>query len=331
MDIKMKFKVLLVSLITVLLLNGNMFAQNPVITNMFTADPAVLVYKDTVYLYAVHDEAEVGVDDYIMHNWHIYTSTDMVNWNDHGICLSSKDFSWVLKHAYAGQCIERNGKFYWYVPMEQRKDSLGNGGGFGIGVAISDNPIGPFKDAIGKALITNQMTTDQKHSWDDIDPTVFIDDDGQAYLYWGNKSCKFVKLKNNMVELDGPISLVNLPNFEEAPWIYKRSGIYYMVYAAMFPEYIDYATSESPAGPWTYRGRICDNVYNCTTIHPAIVDYKGQSYFFYHNGALPTGGNHRRSICLDYLHYSPDGTIQKIIQTKEGVKPVASESVTKGK
>lgn len=318
-------KSLIIYIFILMLAVGTTFAQNPLFKDIFTADPAVLVYQDTVYLYTGHDEAPVGVNDYIMHDWYVYSSTDMVHWKNHGACLSVKDFSWVKDNAYAGQCIYRDGKFYWYAPMEHKKNSESNGG-FAIGVAVSDSPTGPFKDAIGKALITNEMTTDKSHSWDDIDPTVFIDDDGQAYLYWGNLSCRYVKLKNNMIELDGPITLVTLPNYVEGPWLYKRNDIYYLAYSALFPEYIDYATSNSPAGPWTYRGRISDTAPNCTTIHTAIIDYHGDNYFFYHNGVLPTGGNHRRSVCLDYLYYNQDGTIQKVIQTKEGVRPVPSVS-----
>jgi hypothetical protein len=303
----------------------SIFAANPIITTMFTADPAALVYQDTVFLYTGHDEAPIGEKAYVMHDWHVFSSTDMVHWTDRGACLSVKDFSWALDHAYAGQCVYRDGKFYWYVPMEHKKDSVSNGG-FAIGVAVSDSPTGPFTDAIGKALITNEMTTDKTHSWDDIDPTIFIDNNGQAYLYWGNKSCRYIKLKANMIEIDGSITVVTLTNFEEAPWLYKRNDTYYLVYASLFPEYVDYATSTSPTGPWTYRGRIADRAYNCTTIHPAVIDYHGVSYFFYHNGALPTGGNYRRSICLDYLHYNSDGTIKKVIQTTGGVNPVTSAS-----
>lgn len=289
-------------------------ARNPIITHMFTADPAVLVYQDTVFMYAGHDAAAIDANNYEMHDWHVFSSTDLAHWADHGPVLSPKQFSWADDHAYAGQCVYRDGKFYWYVPMGHKKDSI-SGGGFAIGVAVSTSPTGPFTDALGRALIINEMTTDRSHSWDDIDPTVFIDDDGQAYLYWGNKSCKYVKLSSNMLELDGPISVVPLENFEEAPWLYKRNGIYYLVYAAMFPECTDYATSHSPTGPWTYRGRISDTAPNSTTIHPAIIDYHGRSYFFYHNGALPTGGNYRRSICLDRLYYHTDGSIQKVVQT----------------
>jgi beta-xylosidase len=314
-------RIFVMCVLIIFFMKGISFAKNPIITNIFTADPAVLVYKDTVFLYTSHDEAPVGGTEYVMHDWHVFSSTDMVNWTDRGVCLSVKDFSWTYDHAYAGQCVYHDGKFYWYVPMAHKKDSQSNGG-FAIGVAVSTTPTGPFIDAIGEALITNEMTTDKKHSWDDIDPTVFVDDDGKAYLYWGNKSCRYVKLKANMIELDGPISVVTLDNFEEAPWLYKRNGTYYLLYAALFPECIDYATSNSPTGPWAYRGRIADTAYNSTTIHPATIDYHGDSYLFYHNGALPTGGNYRRSICLDYLYYNSDGTIKEVIQTTSGVKPV---------
>jgi beta-xylosidase len=152
---------------------------------------------------------------------------------------------------------------------------------------------------------------------------VFIDDDGQAYLYWGNLSCRYVKLKENMTELDGPVVTIPKPqNYTEGPWIYKRNQLYYLVYAAKFPETIEYCTSTSPIGPWTYRGIIEDQVPNSTTTHAGIIDFKGKTYFFYHNGALPTGGNYRRSVCVDYMYYHPDGTIQKVIQTNDGVKPV---------
>ena len=132
-----------------------------------------------------------------------------------------------------------------------------------------------------------------------------------------------MKLKENMIELDGPVTVIPKPqNFTEGPWIYKRNSLYYLVYAAKFPETIEYCTSTSPTGPWTYRGVIQDPVLNSTTTHAGIIDYKGKTYFFYHNGALPTGGNYRRSVCVDYMYYNPDGTIQKVIQTTEGVKPV---------
>ena len=205
-------------------------AQNPIITHMFTADPAPLVHDGTVYLYAGHDGATEEDTNYKMPDWYVFSSTDMVNWKDHGSCLSPSTFSWATGDAYAAQCVERNGKFYWYVSTFHKSDENSNGGA-AIGVAVSDSPTGPFKDAIGKALVVNEMTTDMKHGWDDIDPSVFVDDDGQAYLYWGNGSCKWAKLKENMIELDSEIKAFKPEGYIEGPWLYKRNGMYYLIYA----------------------------------------------------------------------------------------------------
>ena len=316
----MKFK----SILTILVIIGitsTLHAQNPIITDVFTADPAPLVYKNTVYLYTGHDGATTEDTNYKMPDWRVYSSKDMVNWKDHGSPLSPSTFSWATGDAYAAQCVERRGKFYWFVSTFHKADNNSKGGA-AIGVAVSDSPTGPFKDAIGKALITNEMTTDNKHSWDDIDPSVLIDDDGQAYLFWGHASCKWIKLKKNMIEVDGEITTFKPKNYIEGPWVYKRKNLYYLVYASAGtkPEMIEYCTADKITGPWTYQGIIQENVNNSFTTHPGIVDFKGKSYFMYHNGALPTGGSYRRSICIDYMYYNPDGTIQKIIQTKEGVK-----------
>lgn len=298
-------------------------AQNPIIKNLFTADPAPIVHKGTLYLYTGHDVATETDTNYKMSDWHVFSTTDMAAWKDHGAPLSPSTFSWATGDAYAAQCIERNGKFYWFVSTFHKKDEV-SGGGAAIGVAVSDQPTGPFKDAIGKALVVNEMTKDLPHAWDDIDPTVFVDDDGQAYMFWGNGSCKWVKLKKNMIEMDGPISTFKPKNYIEGPWVYKRKGLYYLVYASAGtkPEMIEYCTATNPTGPWVYQGIIQENVSNSFTTHPGIVDYKGKSYFFYHNGSLPTGGSYRRSICVDYMYYNEDGTIQKIKQTTEGVAKI---------
>jgi beta-xylosidase len=310
---------------TILLLIGFLMikAQNPIITDMFTADPAPLVYNDTLFLYTGHDTASLKAPNYRMENWYVFSTTDMAHWTNYGACLSPETFSWAAGEAYAAQCIYRDGKFYWYVSTFHKSDENSKGGA-AVGVAVSDRPTGPFKDAIGKALITNEMTTDMKHAWDDIDPAVFIDEDGQAYLYWGNGSCKFAKLKDNMTELDGPITSINPEHYIEGPWLYKRNGLYYLIYAGAGtkPEMIEYCTAASPVGPWNYKGIIQDNVPNSFTTHPGVVDYKGTTYFFYHNGALPTGSLYRRSICVDYLYFNPDGSIQKVIQTTKGVDPI---------
>jgi beta-xylosidase len=195
--------------------------------------------------------------------------------------------------------------------------------GKAIGVAVSDKPEGPYKDALGKALITNDMTTDVKISWDDIDPTVFTDDDGSTYLFWGNTSLRYAKLKDNMIELDGNFKTISLPHFTEAPWVHKHNGWYYLSYAYEFPEKIAYAMSRSINGPWEYKGIINEIAGNSNTNHQAIIDFKGRSYFIYHNGALtPDAGSFHRSVCIDYLYYNKDGTIRRVMMTSEGVKAV---------
>ncbi len=291
---------------------------NPIIKDKFTADPAAMVYKDTVFLYTGHDVAPKGKASYEMHEWLCYSSTDMVTWKEHPSPLNVKAFAWAKDDAWASQVIEKNGKFYWYVAI-----SHGTIHGKAIGVAVSNSPTGPFTDAIGKALITNDMTTDTKISWDDIDPTVFIDDDGQAYLFWGNTICYYAKLKPNMIELDGPINTISLPNYTEAPWLHKHKGWYYLSYSYQFPEKTVYAMSKSITGPWQFKGIINELAGNSNTNHHAIIDFKGRSYFVYHTGALAAdAGSFHRSVCVDDLYYNKDGTIKRVIMTTEGATPV---------
>lgn len=294
------------------------FSGNPIIKHKFTADPAAMVYNNTVYLYTGQDEAPEKQARYVMHNWTCFSSTDLVNWKEHPTPLTAKDFSWAQDDAWASQVIERNNKFYWYVAITHKTIH-----GKAIGVAVADKPEGPFKDAIGKPLITNDMTTDVKISWDDIDPSVFIDDDGQAYLFWGNTSLRYVKLKENMVEMDGDFKTIKLPHFTEAPYIHKRNGWYYLSYAYEFPEKIAYAMSRSIQGPWEYKGIINEIAGNSNTNHQSIIDFKGRWYFIYHNGALAAdAGSFHRSVCIDDLYYNKDGTIKRILMTSEGVKKV---------
>ena len=289
--------------------------QNPIIQTKYTADPAPLVYNDTVFLYTSHDEDDAF--GFKMQDWLLYTSTDMVNWTEHGVIASLKDFRWVPydNGAWAPQCVRRNNKFYLYCPMPN---------GIGIGVLVSDSPYGPFKDPIGKPLIKNGVQ--------DIDPTVLIDDDGQAYLYWGNPDLYYVKLNEDMVSYSGGI--VKEPtkpaNYQEGPWVWKRNGHYYLSYASTCcPEGIGYAMSNSPTGPWEYKGNIMDGDKRSNGNHPGIIDYKGNSYVFGFNYAIlkQTMAKHyeRRSICLETLIYNADGTIKKLpFWTNSGVKQLGS-------
>jgi hypothetical protein len=303
-------------------------AQNPIIQTIYTADPAPMVYKDTLYLYTGHDEDNSTW--FTMKDWRCFTTTDMVNWTDRGVPLSLKAFSWAGKDAWAGQCIFRNGKFYWYVPVHEVA-----GKGMSIGVAVSSSPTGPFTDALGKPFI---------HSGNgDIDPSVFIDDDGQAYLYWGNPYLKYVKLNKDMISYSGEIITVPLnaegfsrrikdadkrpSEYEEGPWIYKRKSLYYLAYpAGGVPEHLAYSTGPTAIGPWKYRDTIMTIIKQggAFTNHPGIIDYKEKSYLFYHNGALPAGGGFNRSVCVEEFSYNADGTIPRINATTGVKKGVGS-------
>jgi hypothetical protein len=297
-------------------------AQNPIIQTKYTADPAPLVYNDTVFLYTGHDEDDAF--GFKMQDWLLYTSTDMVNWTDHGVVASLKDFKWLNADngAWAPQCVRRNNKFYMYCPVPN---------GMGIGVLVADTPYGPFKDPLGKPLI--------KNSPHDIDPTVLIDDDGQAYLYWGNPNLYYVKLNEDMISYSGEIvkdasfaKVQGQPDpfhYQEGPWAYKRNGHYYMAYASTCcPEGIGYAMSDSPTGPWQYKGSIMDGDPRSSGNHPGIIDYKGNSYVFGFNYDIlkQTMSKHyeRRSICLEELTYNPDGTIVKHPFWSKNVKQLGS-------
>lgn len=291
--------------------------NNPVIRHKFTADPAAIVYNDTAFLYTGHDEAERDFHFYKMKEWLVFSSTNMVDWEEHPVPLKLSDFKWAKADAWAAEVIEKDGQFYWYVSVEHAEIP-----GKAIGVAVADHPTGPFRDAIGEALVSNDMTTATDIMWDDIDPTAFIDDDGQAYLFWGNTVCYYAKLKDNMIELDGGIKVVEgLSNFTEAPWIHKRGDWYYLTYAYEFPEKTAYAMSRRVEGPWAFKGILNELAGNSNTNHQAILSYKGKDYFIYHTGGIqPFGGSFRRSVCIDYLYYNPDSTLKRVVMTSEGIQ-----------
>lgn len=296
-------KILLLCGSCALLNSLNVNAQRPIIQTKYTADPAPMVYNDTVFLYTTHDEDDA--EGFKMQDWLLYTSTDMVNWTDHGVVASLKSFDWVKRDngAWAEQVVERNGKFYMYCPIH----------GNGIGVLVSDSPYGPFKDPLGKPLVW------QKEHWDDIDPTVFIDEDGQAYMYWGNPNCYYVKLNEDMISYSGDIvKLKETPeHYQEGPWFYKRNGHYYLAFAfTCCPEGIGYAMSDSPTGPWKTKGYIMRPTERTRGNHPGIMDYKGKSYVFglnYDLLKLETNTHYeRRSVSVAEMHYNEDGTIQEV-------------------
>jgi len=333
----MKRKITLFAALTMTL--GGM-AQNPFVQTWYTSDPAPMVHDGTMYVYTGHDED--NADFFWMQEWRVYSTQDMVNWQDHGSPLALESFSWADDRAWAAQTIERNGKFYWYICAHSKLTN-----GMAIGVAVSDSPTGPFRDALGKPLYDDG-------SWDHIDPTVMIDDDGQAWLMWGNPQCYYLKLNEDMVSYSGELGKLAMTeeafggpmmklrekgkqykdSYVEGPWIRKvdsskfkveSSKQYQLLYAAGgVPEHISYSTAPHPTGPWTYAGEIMPlSDTKSFTNHCGVADYKGHSYFFYHTGKLPGGGGFGRSVAVEEFKYNDDGGFPTILPTDEGVKPVA--------
>lgn len=307
------------------------FAQNPIVQTNYTTDPAPMADGDRMYVYTGHDEDNANF--FWMNDWRVYSSADMVNWIDHGSPLSLASFSWADGRAWAAQTIKRNGKYYWYVCAHSKLS-----GAMAIGVAVGDSPTGPFKDAIGKPLADG--------NWDYIDPTVMLDDDGQAYLCWGNPRIYFCKLNKDMVSIDGKIE--NIPqdensfggpsfrdrqkgvkykdSYTEGPWLMKRNKNYYLLYAAGgVPEHIAYSMAKKPFGPWKYMGEVMplSNTGSFTN-HCGVSDFKGHSYFFYHTGKLPKGGGFDRSVAIEEFKYNKDGSFPTILPTSAGVQPIGT-------
>lgn len=297
--------------------------SNPIIRDRFTADPAPLVVGNRLYLYVGHDEAR-GDEMFNMREWLVYSTTDMKKWTAHGPIMRVKDFNWAKQDAWASQVVRKHNRYWLFTAVEHDDSHPGKA----IGVAVSDHPTGPFVDARGSALITNQMTPKGTHSWEDIDPTVLTDDDGTSWIAWGNRQAYIAKLKDNMVELDGPIQEITPPHFEEGPWLHKRGSLYYLTYASLDrsthkDERISYATAPSIKGPWTYRGELTGSAQNSFTIHPGIAKFKGRWYIFLHNAALnlgdQKGGLGRRAVTVEHLRYNTDGTMVPVVQTITGI------------
>ena len=288
--------------------------MNPIITHKFTADPPVLEHDGTLYLYTGHDEPPHDIDDYVMNEWLCFSSTDMVTWEEHPSPLKATDFQWSSGDAFASKVIEYKGRFYWFVSVTHAYVK-----GKAIGVAVADNPVEAFTDAKAAALVTHDMLPGNTSELANLDPTVLIDDDGQAYMFWGNGLCYFARLSNTLLEIEGDISIIELPGFTEGAHIHKRNGWYYLSYGYGMPEKVAYCMSRSIDGPWEFKGILNELAGNCQTNRPAIIQFKGIDYFFYHNGALKDGGSHRRSVCVDHLFYNADGTIKRVIMTSEGV------------
>ena len=296
----------------------------PLFQTKYTADPSPIVVGDRLFLFTSHDASPEDIPDvneknsagFFMYDWLLWSTTDMVNWTEHGAVASLKDFPWRSREngGWAIQTVERNGKYYLYAPLH----------GHGIGVLVADSPYGPFKDPLGKPLVWDQS------NWFDIDPSVYTDDDGQAWLYWGNPHTFYAPLNDDMISLKGEVTkLPHIKHYQEGPWFYKRSltpspspttgkgSKYYLAFASTCcPEALGYAMSDSPTGPWEWKNYIMRPTLRDRGNHPGICDFKGHSYVFGQNYDLmhlETFIHHeRRSVSAAEITYNEDGTIQEV-------------------
>ena len=304
-------------------------AQNPIIRDQFTADPTARVFNNKVYLYPSHDilpPAGQRQDWFCMEDYHVFSSENLTDWTDHGVIVTQNKVPWVRPDSYsmwAPDCVERNGKYYFYFPSAPK-----DGRGFGVGVAIADRPEGPFI-----------CEPEPIKGINGIDPCVLQASDGNAYIFWGAGRC--AKLKPNMKELAddtpkekvkwgnrefemlGVNCLKDLPNRQaEGPFAFETNGWYYLTYPYVREntEVLGYAMSKNPMGPYEYKGLIMPEHENgCWTNHHSIVNYKGQWYLFYHQNAFSPRDDKRRSACIEKLYFNADGTIQEVKQTMRGV------------
>jgi len=278
---------------------------------MYTADPSAHVWKDgRLYVYASHDIAPPRGCD-LMDQYHVFSTDDMINWTDHGEILRSSQVPWGRPEGgfmWAPDCAYKNGIYYFYFPHPSGSNWNDT---WKVGIATSKYPDREFEvkgylENLGDAFAM-------------IDPCVFVDDDGQAYFYYGGGGrCKAAKLKENMTELDGELQdMTGLEDFHEATWVHKYNNTYYLSYSDNYEgaNRKRYATSSSPLGPWISQGIYMEPT-NCSTNHGSIIEYKGQWYAFYHDSSLSGGMGNLRSVCVDKLFYNPDGTIQVVKPTK---------------
>lgn len=318
-------QIILSVIILIFLFNSNTSAQNPIIRNQFSADPSARVFDGKVYVYPSHDilpiEGKGRPNWFRMEDYHVFSSSDLVNWTDHGVILSQKTTPWVNPEGYAmwaPDCIYKNGKYYFYFPAPAKDTAIGRG--FTIGVATADKPYGPF--------IPQEKPIAGVRG---IDPNPFIDKDGQAYLYWSSRNIFGAKLKDNMVEIEGePVTLQDLPSkgLKEGPYMFERNGIYYLTYPHVqdSTERLEYAIADNPLGPFKVTGVIMEQRPECWTNHHSIIEYNNQWYLFYHYNDYSPSFDKNRSVRIDSLFFNSDGTIQQVKATLRGVGIVDATS-----
>ena len=308
------------TVILLFVLLSQLKSQNPIIRDQYSADPSARVFGDRVYVYPSHDilavEGKGRVGWFCMEDYHVFSSANLTDWTDHGMIVTQNNIPWVRPNSYsmwAPDCIYRNGKYYFYFPTSP-KDTTINGRGFTVGVAVADKPSGPF---VPEPTPIKGVRG--------IDPNVFIDKDGQAYLYWSAGNIYGAKLKVNMSELDSPVkTLGELPGkgLKEGPYMFERNGIYYLTYPHVENkiERLEYAMGDNPLGPFKVTGVIMDeSPTGCWTNHHSLIQFKNQWYLFYHHNDYSPAFDKARSVRADSLSFNADGTIKKVVPTLRGV------------
>lgn len=321
-------------LVAVMLFAVTVNANNPIVkeddrgNRVYAGDPAAIVVDDTVYLFCGHDTSTTNY--YYMPEWLCYSSKDLVNWTYEGVPMKAGDFSWgKASDAWAGEVEYYNGKYYFFMCKNAT----------GISVGVSDNITGPYTDALNGERLVYPWWTSGKVGWDDIDPTVWIENDENGvehrYIMWGNSNCYIAELTESMtslVDLNGDgevnggditeVTINSIPSdsqFTEAPWLYKRGDLYYLFFASNWHEELSYATSDKVTGPYEYGGKIMEAGSSSNTNHPSVIDFNGKTYIFYHTGAMENGSGYRRSVCIDELKFNDDGSIDCFEESSVGI------------
>ncbi len=293
---------------TILIMSaGDLSGQKQILPD-FHADPSVHIWDGRIWIYPSHDIA--GSQYWDMTDWHCFSSDDLMNWTDHGIILSLDDIKWADKYAWAPDCMKHNDRYYFYFPADDQ-----------IGIAVSDSPAGPFKDALGRPLIERNESSTRV-----IDPAVFIDDDSTVYLYFGQNALRVVRLKDDMMTFNGEIIPLEVTNFHEGAWMHECNGLYYLTYASYkgdkVANLLEYSIGESPLGPFSYKGVFFNN--DSRNVHHSVIQIGEKWYLFYHvQGPSP----YERRVCAEYLQYRKDGTIKDIKMTKKGVKKLSRKQL----
>lgn len=297
-------------------------AYNPLVMDQFTADPSARVFEGRVYVYPSHDiRATPGKGRpgwFCMEDYHVFSSDNLMDWKDHGVIVSQESAGWVDPASYsmwAPDCVYKNGRYHFFFPAKIRE------GDFRIGVALADRPEGPFKPEPAPLAGVHG-----------IDPCVFLDRDGQAYLFFSKRKIFVAPLKDSLLELaSAPVEIGNLPEkgLLEGPFVFERNGIYYLTYPHVEKdiERLEYAIASHPLGPYRQAGVILDEAASgCWTVHHSIVEYNGQWYLFYHDMDLSPDFDKNRSMRADRLHFEADGSIRKVVPTLRGVGVAPAES-----